>query len=109
MAGNNDKERIERLLNKLKAYWENNQDLRLGQIICRANREITNRKDSFFMPDGGFEEWLDEKNKERKEQALDEMVEQSQELGLYEITEETGHGQGYKTEKKRTQDEDDNS
>lgn len=78
------KERIERILFKLKAYWEHNQDLRLGQIICKANREITNRKDSFFMPDDDFENWLDEQNKQRKEEALDELVEQAQEIGLYE-------------------------
>ena len=55
-----DPKRIDRVLNKLKQYWEKNPDLRLGQILINANK---NGKyiSAFYMEDDEFEAWIENK------------------------------------------------
>ena len=45
-----DPKRIDEVLEELKTYWDNNPDLRLGQIICNVGRAY-NMEDPFYLED----------------------------------------------------------
>ena len=55
-----DPNRIAVVLNELGKYWMSNPDLRLGQIVCnanrtsRANRELPPNDDVFYLEDDEF-------------------------------------------------------
>ena len=58
-----DKERIERILELLKTYWEEHEDYRFGQMlinlgICRDDLRLWNNEDD------GLEKYLKDKIKE---------------------------------------------
>ena len=45
-----DSKRIDEVLKELKTYWNNNPDLRLGQILCNVGRAY-NMEDPFYLED----------------------------------------------------------
>jgi hypothetical protein len=59
-----DKARIEPLLDKIKAFWLDNQDLRFGQVVYMLAENL-NCHDIFFPED---KEW---------DKAIDKLIEQS--------------------------------
>jgi len=50
-----DPDRIPRILEKLRRYWERYPDLRLGQLVGNVNT----RYDPYHLEDDLLEEWLD--------------------------------------------------
>ena len=60
-----EKERIDRILEKLEKYWKANPDLRLGQIIANFVRMSTGQLkcDPIYIEDNIIEEVLDKVNK----------------------------------------------
>lgn len=46
------------LLNTLEEYWDNNPNLRLGQILSNASIDINHQRDPFYVSDKAFMEWL---------------------------------------------------
>lgn len=53
------KARIPRILAKLSKYWEENQDQRLGQLLCQISNEIKGKTDPFYLEDNKLERFLD--------------------------------------------------
>lgn len=51
-----DPKRIKPVLEKLQVYWENNPDLRLGQIISNFSRMAGYSADSFYVEDDIMDE-----------------------------------------------------
>ncbi|AKA70149.1 DUF1040 family protein [Clostridium scatologenes] len=51
-----DEKRIDVLLELLREYWSKNPDLRLGQILSIAAKDI----DTFYIEDDKVIEWLKE-------------------------------------------------
>ena len=57
-----DPDRIPRILEKLRAYWEANPDLRLCQIVSNLNPSGT--PDPFYVEDDVIEKALDKESEE---------------------------------------------
>ena len=55
-----DPARIPRILGKLRAYWLTHADLRLGQIVSNAARDLTpgGAGPAFYMEDDDLDAWL---------------------------------------------------
>ena len=53
-----DKSRIEPLMEKIKMFWLDNQDLRLGQIIAMLSKHLT-YTDIFFSEEDGWNKAID--------------------------------------------------
>jgi uncharacterized protein YihD (DUF1040 family) len=55
-----DPKRIDKIINKLRAVWKTNPDLRLGQLIHNiAHDAVGNGVDIFFVEDDLMEKALD--------------------------------------------------
>jgi hypothetical protein len=51
-----DKRRIKRMIDKLQILWEDNDELRLGQLLVNT----TENKDLFNIEDNSLEAYIDE-------------------------------------------------
>lgn len=55
-----DPKRIDRIINKLRAYWQSQPDLRLGQIVHNLTPDPDGFSDEiFYIEDDRIEEALD--------------------------------------------------
>lgn len=67
-----DPKRIPEVLEALRVYWEQNPDMRLGQILGNVSSHMTETNDPYYMEDDVFLKGLDlrtpgrAKNTERK-------------------------------------------
>lgn len=55
-------ERISKIIKELERFWEENPDLRLGQIVSNLSYEITKNNDPFYIEDKTLLELLRMKN-----------------------------------------------
>lgn len=51
-----DPRRIKRIIDKLQILWEDNDDLRLGQLLCH----VTDNNSLFDIEDNSLEAYIDE-------------------------------------------------
>lgn len=53
-----DPERIERIVQGLEAYWQDNPDLRLAQIVGNIGQSSGHGTDPYYMEDARIEQFL---------------------------------------------------
>ena len=59
-------ERIDRILEEIKQFWNENPDWRLGQVLCNFGRRA-GRWDPFYLEDEKLEELLKQYFEDPKE------------------------------------------